>query len=83
MSHVTQAIILQVHMVQRGAIEPLIKLIQSQDVKLQEFSAFVLGKLAQVINHNQIIFLCLLYILFGGEEQSFVTSLLSLMLVCL
>ncbi|XP_074362190.1 ARM REPEAT PROTEIN INTERACTING WITH ABF2-like [Apium graveolens] len=34
-------------MVQRGAIDPLIKLVKSQDVELQEFSAFALGLLAQ------------------------------------
>ncbi|KAL8092696.1 hypothetical protein AgCh_034812 [Apium graveolens] len=37
----------KVHMVQRGAIDPLIKLVKSQDVELQEFSAFALGLLAQ------------------------------------
>lgn len=40
--------ILQVHIVQRGAIPPLIEMLQSSDVQLQEMSAFALGRLAQV-----------------------------------
>lgn len=37
-------------MVQRGVVEPLIKLVQSQDEELQGLSVFVLGVLAQVRN---------------------------------
>ncbi|KAK6239205.1 hypothetical protein QUC31_004674 [Theobroma cacao] len=44
--------ILQVHIVQRGAIPPLIEMLQSSDVQLQEMSAFALGRLAQD-THNQ------------------------------
>lgn len=73
-------------MVQRGAIDPLIKLVKSQDVELQEFSAFALGLLAQVISPNHLFFWvrllsCSIYYL--GEEQRFITSLFSLMLACL
>lgn len=40
---------LQVHIVQRGAVRPLIEMLQSADVQLREMSAFALGRLAQVI----------------------------------
>lgn len=39
---------LQVHIVQRGAVRPLIEMLQSPDVQLREMSAFALGRLAQV-----------------------------------
>jgi len=34
--------------VQRGAVRPLIEMLQSVDVQLREMSAFALGRLAQV-----------------------------------
>ena len=40
--------IMQVHIVQRGAVPPLIEMLQSSDVQLKEMSAFALGRLAQV-----------------------------------
>lgn len=42
-------ITLQVHIVQRGAVRPLIEMLQSPDVQLKEMSAFALGRLAQVL----------------------------------
>ncbi|KAK3027242.1 hypothetical protein RJ639_041660 [Escallonia herrerae] len=42
----------KVHIVQRGAVRPLIEMLQSQDVQLREMSAFALGRLAQDL-HNQ------------------------------
>ncbi|KAG7991538.1 hypothetical protein I3843_02G081900 [Carya illinoinensis] len=44
--------IVQVHIVQRGAVRPLIEMLQSSDVQLREMSAFALGRLAQDM-HNQ------------------------------
>lgn len=44
--------ILQVHIVQRGAVRPLIEMLQSPDVQLKEMSAFALGRLAQVLVSN-------------------------------
>ena len=38
----------QVHIVQRGAVRPLIEMLQSPYVQLKEMSAFALGRLAQV-----------------------------------
>lgn len=43
-------ITLQAHIVQRGAVCPLIEMLESPEVKLKEMSAFALGRLAQVIN---------------------------------
>jgi len=40
---------LQIHIVQRGAVPPLIEMLQSPDAQLREMSAFALGRLAQVI----------------------------------
>ena len=40
---------MQVHIVQRGAVKPLIDMLDSSDVQLKEMSAFALGRLAQVI----------------------------------
>lgn len=40
---------MQVHIVQRGAIHPLIDMLKSPDEQLREMSAFALGRLAQVI----------------------------------
>ncbi|KAF7837264.1 ARM REPEAT PROTEIN INTERACTING WITH ABF2-like [Senna tora] len=42
----------KVHIVQRGAVRPLIEMLQSPDVQLREMSAFALGRLAQD-THNQ------------------------------
>lgn len=39
---------LQVHIVQRGAVRPLVEMLQSQDTQLKEMAAFALGRLAQV-----------------------------------
>jgi len=38
----------QVHIVQRGAVPPLIEMLQSPDTQLKEMAAFALGRLAQV-----------------------------------
>jgi len=40
--------IMQVHIAQRGAITPLIKMLESSDEQVVEMSAFALGRLAQV-----------------------------------
>ncbi|WJX28133.1 hypothetical protein P8452_16887 [Trifolium repens] len=37
----------KVHIVQRGAVRPLIDMLQSPNVQLKEMSAFALGRLAQ------------------------------------
>lgn len=39
---------MQVHIVQRGAVQPLIEMLKSPDAQLREMSAFALGRLAQV-----------------------------------
>lgn len=54
-------------MVQRGAVDPLIKLVQSQNVELQELSAFVLGLLAQVIYRNHLFLVPVFFYLLSGE----------------
>lgn len=46
---------MQAHIVQRGAVQPLINLLQSPDVQLREMSAFALGRLAQVITSDSIV----------------------------
>ncbi|XP_028053835.1 ARM REPEAT PROTEIN INTERACTING WITH ABF2-like isoform X1 [Camellia sinensis] len=43
---------MKVHIVQRGAVQPLIEMLQSPNVQLREMSAFALGRLAQDA-HNQ------------------------------
>lgn len=40
----------QVHIIQRGAVWPLIEMLQSPDAQLRDMSAFALGRLAQVTN---------------------------------
>ena len=45
----TRTRFMQVHIVQRGAVKPLIDMLESSDVQLKEMSAFALGRLAQVI----------------------------------
>ncbi|PQQ21652.1 ARM REPEAT PROTEIN INTERACTING WITH ABF2 [Prunus yedoensis var. nudiflora] len=42
----------KVHIVQRGAVRPLIEMLQSPDVQLREMSAFALGRLAQDTNNQ-------------------------------
>ncbi|PPD74570.1 hypothetical protein GOBAR_DD28503 [Gossypium barbadense] len=42
----------KVHIVQRGAVRPLIEMLHSPDVQLKEMSTFALGRLAQD-THNQ------------------------------
>ena len=41
--------IMQVHIAQRGAITPLIKMLESSDEQVTEMAAFALGRLAQVV----------------------------------
>ncbi|MCH94350.1 ARM repeat protein interacting WITH ABF2 protein, partial [Trifolium medium] len=48
----SQQLIQTVHIVQRGAVRPLIEMLSSPDVQLREMSAFALGRLAQD-THNQ------------------------------
>ncbi|KAL6993096.1 hypothetical protein U1Q18_011215 [Sarracenia purpurea var. burkii] len=43
----------KVHIVQRGAVPPLIEILQCPDSRLREMSAFALGRLAQD-THNQV-----------------------------
>lgn len=45
----SEVIILQAHIVQRGAVRPLIEMLQSPEAKLKEMSSFALGRLAMVI----------------------------------
>ncbi|RVX22245.1 ARM repeat protein interacting with ABF2 [Vitis vinifera] len=42
-------VLVYVHIAQRGAVRPLIEMLQSADVQLREMSAFALGRLAQEI----------------------------------
>lgn len=44
--------LLQVHIVQRGAVRPLIDMLQSTDSQLKEMAAFALGRLAQVFLYS-------------------------------
>lgn len=53
----------QVHIVQRGAVRPLIEMLQSPDVQLREMSAFALGRLAQVPFSFSLYLLVLLFTL--------------------
>lgn len=41
---------MQAHIVQRGAVQPLIQMLQSPDSQVREMSAFAIGRLAQVIS---------------------------------
>jgi hypothetical protein len=41
--------VLQVHIVQRGAVRPLIRMLEATDPQLREMAAFALGRLAQVL----------------------------------
>lgn len=51
---------MQAHIVQRGAVQPLIKMLQSPDSQVREMSAFAIGRLAQVIiSHTDYPTLCL------------------------
>jgi hypothetical protein len=46
---------LQIQIAERGAIKPLIDMLESSDLQLKEMSTFALGRLAQVIitsNHD-------------------------------
>lgn len=50
--HLTTCCQIQVHIVQRGAVRPLIRMLEATDTQLREMAAFALGRLAQVlINH--------------------------------
>jgi hypothetical protein len=39
----------QVHVVQCGAVRPLIRMLETSDPRLREMAAFALGRLAQVL----------------------------------
>ena len=51
--------IMQVHIAQRGAITPLIKMLESSDEQVMEMSAFALGRLAQVLFFFELACECL------------------------
>ncbi len=46
----------QVHVVQRGAVQPLIRMLEASDPRLREMAAFALGCLAQVLIVVALIF---------------------------
>jgi len=50
---------MQIHIAQRGAINPLIEMLKSSDLQLREMSTFALGRLAQVIITLQPVFICM------------------------
>jgi HEAT repeat protein len=45
-----------VHVVQRGAIQPLIRMFRASDPRLREMAAFALGRLAQVLIVVALVF---------------------------
>lgn len=49
MLNISGNMIMQVHIAQRGAITPLITMLQSSDEQVMEMTAFALGRLAQVV----------------------------------
>jgi HEAT repeat protein len=46
----------QVHVVQRGAVRPLIRMLEASDPRLCEMAAFALGRLAQVLIAVALVF---------------------------
>jgi HEAT repeat protein len=46
--------LIQVHIVQRGAVRPLIQMLEAADPQLREMAAFALGRLAQVVEYNDV-----------------------------
>ncbi len=46
----------QVHVVQRGAVRPLIRMLEALDPRLREMAAFALGRLAQVLIAVALVF---------------------------
>ncbi len=46
----------QVHVVQRGAVRPLIRMLEASDPRLREMVAFALGRLAQVLIAVALVF---------------------------
>jgi len=49
----------QVHVVQSGAVRPLIRMLEASDPRLREMATFALGRLAQVL-----IVVALVFVLF-------------------
>jgi hypothetical protein len=47
---------IQVHVVQRGAVRPLIRMLETSDPRLREMAAFALGRLAQVLIAVALVF---------------------------
>ncbi len=46
----------QVHVVQRGVVQPLIRMLEASDPRLREMAAFALGCLAQVLIAVALVF---------------------------
>ncbi len=46
----------QVHVVQRGAVRPLIRMLEASDPRLREMATFVLGRPAQVLIVMALVF---------------------------
>ncbi len=46
----------QVHVVQRGAVRPLIRMLEASDPRLCEMATFALGRLAQVLIAVALVF---------------------------
>lgn len=67
--HLVLSSFVQVHIVQRGAVRPLIEMLQSPDVQLREMSAFALGRLAQVVIFLFFVLALVLIKIHGCYEQ--------------
>ncbi len=46
----------QVHVVQRGAVRPLIRMLEASDPRLHEMAAFALGRPVQVLIAVALVF---------------------------
>ncbi len=46
----------QVHVVQHGAVRPLIRMLEASDPRLREMATFALGRLAQVLIAVALVF---------------------------
>ncbi len=70
----------QVHVVQRGAVRPLIRMLEASNPRLREMAAFALGRLAQVLIAVALLFALTENLVFLSVQSAKIVTLVLVVL---
>ncbi len=70
----------QVHVVQRAAVRPLIRMLEALDPRLREMAAFALGRLAQVLIAVALVSALIENLLFLSLQSAKIVTLVLIVL---